>query len=357
MVKDTADEKPAKTSPVSAKALHPGHFVPSGARIVSPHRLCDYVWLDRPPRFGDVLFGRVTSIGYPFELEDFEGHPYPLAEGTETLFIAGNRYSPDNLEGLAREAMATEMDLLAESGVVGTVRSMNAAHPNRTRVEILGYVVDEKGRVLNTFDNAPTPQAPDRSRPRAKLILNVGTSMNSGKTTTAVACCRALAGAGDEIRATKLTGVAGPRDTRRMLAAGAIEIADFLDLGWPSTYLIDEPDVIGIFDHFDATHGSNPDAYWVVEISDGILQRETAILLRSDVVRSRIHRLVFSVSDALGAIGGLAVLRDQFGLVPDALSGRLTGSPLMIRELRAHTDIPVFDNRADDLAALRRVLV
>src|SRR5690606_20885374 len=99
------------------------------------------------------------------------------------------------------------------------------------------------------------------------------------------------------------------------------------------------------------------DAYWVAEISDGILQRETAMLLRSDAVRSRIHRLVFSASDALGAIGGLTVLRDQFGLVPDAISGRLTGSPLMVRELRANTDIPIFDNRAEDVGPLRQILL
>ena len=60
---------------------------------------------------------------------------------------------------------------------------------------------------------------------------------------------------------------------------------------------------------------------WVVELADGVLQSETAMLLASPEVQSRIHRLVFCAGDALGCIGGLKVLQDRFGLVPHAISG------------------------------------
>jgi hypothetical protein len=114
---------------------------------------------------------------------------------------------------------------------------------------------------------------------------------------------------------------------------------------------------LGIFHDLDGKFANNPSKYWVVEFADGILQRETAMLLRDPRVRSRIHRLVFSASDAFGAIGGLRILREEFDLEPDAISGRCSSSPLMIRELREWTKVPVFDNRTRDLRALSEILI
>ena len=97
--------------------------------------------------------------------------------------------------------------------------------------------------------------------------------------------------------------------------------------------------------------------YWVAELADGVLQRETAMLLRSDAVRSRIHRLILSASDACGAIGGLQVLRDQFGLVPDAISGFCSSSPLGMRELHACTELPTYNNVDRDLGLIAGLVV
>jgi hypothetical protein len=94
-----------------------------------------------------------------------------------------------------------------------------------------------------------------------------------------------------------------------------------------------------------------------VELADGILQRETAMLLRSGDVRTRIHKLVFSAHDAFGVVGGLRVLRESFGLDPDAISGVCSSSPLGIREFRSFTDIPVFNNVNRDLNQLSRILL
>ena len=129
-----------------------------------------------------------------------------------------------------------------------------------------------------------------RDRPRARMVLNVGTAMNSGKTTSAI-------------------------------------------------------------------YANNPAKFRVVELSDGILQRETAMLLQNPWVRSRIHRLVFSAADVFGALGGIQVLRDRFGLAPDAISGRCSSSPLLVRELRDQSDIPVFNNARPDLGQLGEILL
>ena len=81
-----------------------------------------------------------------------------------------------------------------------------------------------------------------------------------------------------------------------------------------------------------------------MELADGILQKETAILLKSPDVRSRIHKLIFAAQDTFGAIGGLNILKKEFDLVPDAISGICSSSPLVLRELAEFTNIPVFNN-------------
>jgi hypothetical protein len=94
-----------------------------------------------------------------------------------------------------------------------------------------------------------------------------------------------------------------------------------------------------------------------VELADGILQRETQMLLANRDITSRIHRLVFCAADAVGCIGGIRVLKERFGLTPDGISGICSSSRLARRELAAFTSIPVFDNMARDLNEMSEILV
>jgi hypothetical protein len=142
-----------------------------------------------------------------------------------------------------------------------------------------------------------------------------------------------------------------------MQDAGAERVSDFSHLGFPSTYMLDFDSLTGIFRDLDAKYANNPRKYWIVEFADGILQRETAALLRDEYVRSRIHRLIFSAGDAFGAIGGVRLLEEEFGLRPDAVSGRCSSSPLMVRELQERTKVPVFNNVIRDLKQLSEILV
>ena len=64
-----------------------------------------------------------------------------------------------------------------------------------------------------------------------------------------------------------------------------------------------------------------------------------------------------SLQDIFGAVGGIRVLKEKYDLVPDAISGVCSSSPLHIRELKEFTDIPVFNSAAPDLNELSRILV
>ena len=114
-------------------------------------------------------------------------------------------------------------------------------------------------------------------------------------------------------------------------------------------------EMLDVFNTLDTKLGSNSKNFLVVEFADGINQRETAMLLECPEVVSRIHKLVFCAADALGAVGGIHILKTQFNLVPDAVSGLCSSSPLHIRELNNFTDAPVFngaDLKLDQMAEI-----
>ncbi len=334
------------------------YILPSAAYTISRKQIKYYNFLDKQPEIGDVIYGKITRLGQHIELENKSGRIHRINEGSTAIFVFGNRYAPDYYEGVMPVTMTTKVDLLARSGIIGHVKVKNSSVSEPTQVKILGYVCDSEGQVVNTRDHSLIkPQQSKKKEERSKLILFIGTSMNSGKSTSATACCWALTSMGYDVRASKVTGTASLKDILHMQDAGASIINDFTSFGFPSTYLLDESEVVKIFNDLDLKYANNPKNYWAVELADGILQRETALLLKSPDVRSRIHKLIFAAHDTFGAIGGLHTLKHEFGLVPDAISGVCSSSPLVLRELAEFTDIPVFNNIDWDLKQLSELLI
>lgn len=334
------------------------YILPSAAYTIDRKQIRSYSFVDKQPEIGDVIYGKITRLGQHTELENKSGRIHRLNEGSTAIFVFGNRYAPDFYEGIIPTTMTTKVDLLARSGIVGQVQVKNFSVSEPTQVKILGYVSDANGKILNTRQYPLiNPTQSQKKEERAKLILFIGTSMNSGKSTSATACCWALTTMGYNVRASKVTGTASLKDILHMQDAGASIVNDFTHFGFPSTYLLEEPELLKIFNDLDLKYANNSKNYWAVEFADGILQRETALLLKSEAVRSRIHRLVFAAHDTFGAIGGLNILKHEFGLVPDAISGVCSSSPLFLRELSAFTDIPVFNNMDCDLKQLSQLLI
>lgn len=334
-----------------------GYILPSAAYTINPKQIKDYFFLDKSPEIGDVIYGKILRIGQHIELENKLGRIHRVNEGSTAIFVFGNRYAPDYYEGLIPETMTAKVDLLARSGLVGEVRVKNSSVNDPTQIKVLGYVCNQDGQVLNTRQySLIKPAQTQKKDDRAKMLLYVGTSMNAGKSTSAIAACWALTSMGYNVRASKVTGTASLKDILYMQDAGASVINDFTHFGFPSTYLLEENNLLKIFNDLDLKYANNPKNYWVVEFADGILQRETALLLHSEDVRKRIYRLVFSAHDAFGAVGGLNILKQKFGLVPDVISGVCSSSPLALRELSEFTDIPVYNNLNWNLKQLSELL-
>jgi len=333
-----------------------GFILPSSAFTVKRSQIRLYNSCNKKPEIGDIVYGLICRIGQHSSLENVSGRIHRIYDGTKAPFVFGNRYAPDYYEGFVPEKIPDEVDMIARSGIIGTVETKNSLIKDPTKVRVLGYVCDEAGNVLNTRKfPLIKPRTKIKKHPRAKMILVCGTSMNCGKSMAAAATCWALTLMEYNVRAAKATGTASLKDILLMNDSGAQHYADFTYLGYPSTYLLEKQELIEIFNQLDLKYANNPKNFWVVELADGIIQRETRMLLESEEIRSRIYKLIFCASDAFGAIGGLNILK-SLDLTPDTLSGVCSSSPLHIRELKEFTDIPVFNSAEPDRNNLRKIL-
>jgi len=111
-----------------------------------------------------------------------------------------------------------------------------------------------------------------------------------------------------------------------------------------------------MFNLFDMKYGNNPKNYLVIEFADGIFQRETAALLQMPGVRERIHKLIFCAPDSTAVFGGIQILKDQFDLTPDAISGLCSSSPLAVREIQGFSDLPILQSMEKDFQKIFNII-
>lgn len=339
------------------KELKEGYLIPSGLNAVPKSEFKYLGEFSTKPKVGDVVFCEVTRVSQHVRLENKFGRIHDLYDGSHFIGVFGNRYAPDQFEGIVPKKNVKKVDLFSWGGIVGQVLHKNAAMREPTQVKIIGTVCNKEGKPLNTLDYKLVRARRDVvKKPRSKLILVCGTAMNSGKSTTAAAIIWSLKTAGHKVRASKVTGTASLKDILKMNDAGATHYSDFTALGHPSTYMLDKENLEEIFNSLDLRYANNPDNYWVVEFADGINQRETEMLLKSPLVRDRIDKFVFCAADTFGAIGGVHMLREEFGLEPAAISGLCTSSPLFVQEIKKHINVPVLNNTDIDHKQMKKIL-
>lgn len=283
------------------------------------------------PKPGDLVLARVTSLGQHQKIESPAGRRAKLYVGDEIIVAYGARYAPDQFESVVPGDLG-ECELVAGGGVASRAVNRHSSMRRATRIEPLGLLGDAQGSVLNLADFALPHRLPDTARPT--VIAIAGTSMNAGKTTSAAGLIHGLARAGLNVAATKVTGTGSGGDLWSMLDAGAREVLDFTDLGHASTAGLPavavERVALSLIAHLAA---KAPDVI-IVEIADGLLQKETAALLSSPTMREAIDGVLFAAGDAFGAMGGSNWLRDH-GHNVIGVSGLVSASPLASREAAA----------------------
>jgi len=334
------------------------NIIPSSMPGVNKRNVLYYKVDNKKPELGDVIYGEVDRIGQHQSIENKNGRIHKIYSGDRLIFAFGNRYAPDYYEALIPDKFKEEVDMIARSGIVAEVVSKNNQKKDPTTIKTLGYVCNADGKILNTIEHPmTTPKLIEKKPRRAKMIVFVGTSMNSGKSFAAAATVKALTQLGYNVRASKITGTATLKDILSMDDAGAEKVSDFTYLGYPSTYMLPKDTVIDIFNKLDLKYANKSTNYWIVEIADGIVQRETSMLLSDEEFTKRIHKIIFCAGDALGAIGGKRLLKDKYSIRADAISGVCTATPLHIREIKEFTDLPVFISAKPDMTQAKELFL
>lgn len=290
------------------------------------------------PVAGDLVLARVETLGHHAKLENSSGRRCKLFVGDEIVVAYGDRYAPDQFEAVVPRNLG-QCHLVAGGGVAAKMISRHGRVGRATSIVPIGLLADKNKKPLNLRDFALPPAVRPSRIP--VMIAVAGTSMNAGKTTAAAGLIHGLSRAGLRVGAAKVTGTGSGGDFWSMLDAGACSVLDFTDIGYSTTAGLRAAEVertaLELVNHLAA---ANVDII-VVEIADGLLQGETAALLKSNRFQSCLTGVLFAAADALGATAGVEWL-DRYGLPILGVSGLISMSPLGAREAAASTGLTVF---------------
>ncbi len=308
-------------------------------RRVAFEDACCLVSGDVAPRPGDLLLARVDRIGHHGKLELRSGRRAQMHPGDEIVVCYGNRYAPDQFEALVGPDLAP-CHLAAAGGIAASVTQRHDKTRKPTRITPIGLLGNGGGAVMNLSDYALEPRATAHALP---TIAIVGTAMNAGKTAVAASLVKGLQSAGIAVGAAKITGTGAGGDSWQMIDAGAIEALDFTDAGHATTYGLGPRQVLAIFGTLVGHLAERGAQIAVVEIADGLFQKETRALLGATVFSRQIDAMIYAAQDAVGAVAGIQWMTTQ-KLPLAAISGVVTRSPLAMREIESWSTLPVIES-------------
>ena len=286
-------------------------------------------------RAGDLVLCEIVKLGQHKKIQLSNQRYSTSYKGDLVVLCIGDRYAPDQFMGTAAWH-GEHLDLLAGGGIAGSVEKAHASMAAPTQLRPIGLVQDRMGLNINIDQYALENQ----TIPDDVTVLGVfGASMNAGKTTAAVSLAHGLCRAGFNVAGVKATGTGAFGDFNAFEDA-SVPVTDFTDAGFSSTYRVPLEDIENGFETLVGQAAADGAKVVVVEIADGVFQRETKAILQNSRIIERMDGLLFAAPDALGAVGGVNVLNEH-GLEPFAISGMVSCSALGTQEAEETTGVPV----------------
>ncbi len=299
---------------------------------------CRSLQLKAIPKSGDLVLAKVIEIGRQTRLQLASGRRAHIFPGDEIIVAYGNRYAPDQYEGTVPTSLAL-CHLVAAGGIASRLRSKSTNIQSPTMIEPLGLLIDATDKIMNLSQFALQKKPTGKKRPLT--IAVAGTSMNSGKTTTAACLIKGLSAYGLKVGAAKLTGTGAGGDPWLFADSGASSVLDFIDAGHPSTYRIPFDKIKEIVTILTDELTEAGVEVMILEIADGLYQQETAKLLTSSLLYEKVDGLIFAAGEALGATAGVEWIQSKSKIPLLAVSGVLTAAPLASREVEHIINLPV----------------
>ncbi len=289
------------------------------------------------PQTGDLVLARIDRIGHHRRIESPEGRRGQLYVGDEVLLCFGARYASDQFEAVVPKRLEP-CHMVAAGGIAALCVNRHDSTRPATQITPIGLVADTEGRVLNLKDYALSGARPLSGRPYTMTV--VGTSMNAGKTTTIAGMVRGLSSNGLKVAVGKVTGTGAGGDRWAYVDAGASEVLDFTDFGYASTYKVPSDELTALLSAMMSSLAEDRPDVIILELADGLFFSETADLVETPAFAEMVDDVVVAASDAMGAEAGVRRLAAN-EMVPIALAGRMTSSPLAVREAARVLDTPI----------------
>lgn len=298
--------------------------------------------LEGVPYAGDLVLATVDFLGQHPGLQLPNGRRKQLFPGDEIVVAYGNRYASNQFEAVIPETLGP-CHLVAGGGIASRAVSWHVSmKKGPTLITPIGLLGDLNNNRINLESYALAPINEITTRLPTAIAV-VGTGMDSGKTQSCAFLVRGLISAGLRVGYAKITGTGAGGDTWLLTDAGAYPVLDFTDAGMATTYMITieqlESLLMTLIGHIAK---ENVDAM-VLEIADGVMQQETAALLKSPVFASLVAGIVMASQDSMGASAGIHFLKNYAKPPVLAISGIISAAPLQVREATIALNLPVYD--------------
>lgn len=303
---------------------------------------------------GMIIAGRIKNEKSVYNtIENCEGRMVRLHKGDILVGALGHRNALHGYSGIVPKQIEQGMALqvLNLGGVIGECTSVNAEVGEPFQFEVLGSVLvfpefgSRVGIPASVSMNAISANTSIDQAPKIPVIFIIGTCMNAGKTLAASQIIRTLSNQGKKVGAAKLTGVSLQKDTLSMKDYGALVTCSFNDVGVVTTSA--DTAVSASREVISYLSSSQIDVI-VAELGDGIMgQYGVQEILHDKKIMTRSSCIVLCANDPVGAWGAIEILRNDFSIEVDVVTGPTTDNEAGLKALSSKLKIKAINARTN----------
>ncbi len=299
---------------------------------------------------GDYVIGLIDEPPNPqAHIEQSTGRMVRMTIEDEIIGALGARFATLGVTG-SWQGIGDDgsMHVMTAAGLIGKAQSRYVEYPSLLSLKYLGHACRD-GKKLNMKDFVQ--EWPDQSL-SLPVVLLVGSSMSSGKTTTAKVIIRMFKQLGLRVIGAKLTGAGRYRDIQSMQDAGADHIFDFVDVGLPSTVVPQDEFQVALRQLLNRISAFDADVL-VAEAGASPLEPYNGAHA-VNVIKPNVRFTILCATDPYSVLG----VEEAFGEHPNLVTGIATSTEAgisLIEKLTGIKAINILDSQS--LPELKDILL
>jgi hypothetical protein len=283
---------------------------------------------------GDYTVGEVTETSRSTRVELTTGRMTEVEVGDLIVGALGVRAATLEAVGSWQDVGDDlRLHAMTAAGLLGRVTSCSTFLNKPIDLVYRGHVMRSGQKVRMQDFVQPTSEAAIEF----PVLMLIGTSMSSGKTTSARVIIRRLKQMGLRVVGAKLTGAGRYRDILAMSDAGADAIFDFVDAGLPSTVCEESVYLASLENLLSRIAEAKPDVL-VAEAGASPLEPYNGDAAVSRL-RDHVRCTVLCASDPYAVVGVVK----GFGFDPDLVSGVATSTTAGVDVIRKLAGTPALN--------------